>query len=63
MDALDSSARSTYFGNSLTARYRLKRADLVGQYTLSYNKSDDDLEWPFVSTSYQNPFNMKEEWG
>jgi hypothetical protein len=63
VDVLDSSARSTYFGHSFSARYRLKRAEFVAQYTLSYNKSDDDLEWPFLSTSYQNPFNLKEEWG
>lgn len=63
VDVLDSSARSTYFGHSFTARYRLKRAELVGQYTLSYNKSNDDLEWPFVSTTYQNPFNLRGEWG
>ncbi|MBV9769841.1 MAG: TonB-dependent receptor, partial [Bryobacterales bacterium] len=63
VDVLESSARSTYFGNSLSARYRLKRAEFMGQYTLSYNKSDNDLEWPFVSTTYQNPYNLKEEWG
>jgi hypothetical protein len=63
VDVLDSSARATYFSHSFSARYRLKRAELVGQYTLSYNKSDNDLEWPFLWTTYQNPFNLKEEWG
>jgi hypothetical protein len=30
---------------------------------MSYTRSDDDLEWPFVSTTYQNPFNLSREWG
>jgi hypothetical protein len=63
VDVLDSSARSTYTGHSFLARYRFKRAEFMAHYTLSYTKSDDDLEWPFVSTSYQNPFNLREEWG
>jgi hypothetical protein len=63
VNVLDSSARATYFSHSFTARYRLKRAEFVGQYTLSYNKSDNDLEWPFLWTTYQNPFNLKQEWG
>ncbi|MGA8597176.1 MAG: carboxypeptidase regulatory-like domain-containing protein [Bryobacteraceae bacterium] len=60
---LDSSARSTFLGNTFRVAYRSKLVDLAAHYTLSFNRSDDDLEWPFVTTTYQNPFNLKEEWG
>ena len=63
VDVLDSSARSTYTGNSVQALYRVKRFQLAANYTLSYTRSDDDLAWPFVSTTYQNPFDWKREWG
>jgi len=63
VDVLDSSARSTYTGNSVQAVYRVKRVQLAANYTLSYTRSDDDLEWPFVTTTYQNPFDWKREWG
>ena len=61
--ALDSSARSTYQGHSFHTRYRVKRAEFAAHYTLSYTRSDDDLAWPFLSTAYLNPFDLRREWG
>jgi hypothetical protein len=60
---LDSNARSTYIANSFRAQYRVKRAQFMAQYTLSYARSDDDLLWPFTATTYLNPFDLKKEWG
>jgi hypothetical protein len=60
---LDSSARSTFMGHTFLARYRLNRIEFIAHYLLSYTRSDDDLEWPFTSTTYQNPFNLSREWG
>ena len=41
----------------------MKRMEFMAHYTLSYAKSNGDLQWPFVGTTYQNPFNLKSEWG
>ncbi|MGI8991487.1 MAG: hypothetical protein ACR2I2_18125 [Bryobacteraceae bacterium] len=60
---LDAGARSTYNGHSFRAQYRTKRLEFMAHYTLSYAKSNGDLQWPFVGTTYQNPFDLSRERG
>jgi hypothetical protein len=60
---LDSSARSTYTGNTVRALYQMKRVDFMAHFTLSYAKSDGEMQWPFTGTTYLNPFNLNQEWG
>src|SRR4029079_4967757 len=40
----DSGARSDFLGHTFRAQYRHNRWQFAGNYTLSYNKSDDDNE-------------------
>ncbi len=58
----DSSARSVFAGSTFRAQYRMKKFQFSGQYTLSYNKSNDDNERSTGASSYQNPFNFKQEY-
>jgi hypothetical protein len=58
----DSSARATYTGHAFRIQYRITRLQLGANYTLSYNKSNDDNEGDNVFISYPNPFDFSREY-
>ena len=60
----ESSARSLYRGMSLNTRYNAsKRLQFGVQYTLAQSYSDDDNERSASGFNYDNPFNLKPEYG
>ena len=60
----DSSARSLYRGATFSTRYTAsKRIQFGLQYTLAQSYSDDDNERSAGGFTYDNPFNMKLEYG
>ena len=58
----ESSARSMYRGVTFNTRYRGKRFQAGGAYTLSETFSDDDNERTATGFTYQNSFNLKDEY-
>lgn len=58
----DSNARSHFVGHTFRAQYRIKKVQLVANYTLSFNKSDDDNERQLGGITYQNPFALSREY-
>ncbi len=59
----DSSARSLYRGATFQAQYRKKRVLFNAFYTVSETFSDDDNERSAGGFSYDNPFNLRPEYG
>jgi hypothetical protein len=59
----ESSARSMYRGMTLNTRYNAKRLQFGMQYTVAENFSDDDNERSAGGFTYENPFNMRAEYG
>jgi carboxypeptidase family protein/TonB-dependent receptor-like protein len=60
----ESSARSMYRGVTFNSRYTAsKRIQFGMQYTLAESFSDDDNERTAGGFTYDNPFNMKPEYG
>ncbi len=60
----ESSARSMYRGMSLNTRYTAsKRLQFGAQYTVAQSYSDDDNERSASGFTYDNPFNMRAEYG
>jgi len=58
----ETGARSNYQGHTLRLQYRMKKWQLAGNYTLGYNRSDDDNERAATGIVYQNPFNLRSEY-
>jgi hypothetical protein len=58
----ESSAKSRYIGHSLRIQWNHSRFDLAANYTLGYNKSDDDSERAISGITYQNPFDFRREY-
>ncbi|HYO80391.1 MAG TPA: carboxypeptidase regulatory-like domain-containing protein [Bryobacteraceae bacterium] len=58
----DSSARSRYAGQTVRVQWTRSRFDLAANYTLGFNKSDDDMERSISGTTYQNPFDLSREY-
>jgi hypothetical protein len=59
----ESSARSMYRGGTFSTRYNGTRFNFGMQYTLAGAYSDDDNERTAGGFTYDNPFNMKAEYG
>lgn len=59
----ESSARSMYRGMWLSSRYRTGRFQFGGSYTLAQAYSDDDNERTATGFTYDNPYNLKPEYG
>jgi len=59
----ESSARSMYRGMSFNTKYTAGRLQLGAQYTVSQTYSDDDNERDATTFYYDNPFNLKAEYG
>ncbi|MCX6621815.1 MAG: TonB-dependent receptor, partial [Acidobacteria bacterium] len=59
----ESTARSLYRGMTLNTRYRAKRYQFGAYYTLSDTHSDDDNERSSGGFAYDNPYNMRNEYG
>jgi hypothetical protein len=60
----ESSARSMYRGATFSTRYTgIKRMQFGAQYTVAQSYSDDDNERSAGGFTYDNPFNMKAEYG
>lgn len=58
----DSSAKSRYTGHSFRVQLNRSRFDLAANYTLGFNKSDDDSERAIAGFTYQNPFDFSREY-
>jgi hypothetical protein len=58
----DSSARSRYNGHSFRLQLTRSRFELAANYTLSWNKSDDDNERAISGITYGNPFDLSREY-
>lgn len=58
----DSSAKSLYTGHSFRAQWNRSRFDLAANYTLGFNKSDNDMERSIAGITYQNPFDFSREY-
>jgi outer membrane receptor for ferrienterochelin and colicin len=59
----DSSARSFYRSATFRLRYNSKRAQLNAFYTLSVSDSDDDNERDAGGILYDNPYDLRSEYG
>lgn len=59
----ESSARSMYRGMVLSTRYRAGRFQFGGNYTVAGAYSDDDNERSSGGYVYDNPFNLKADYG
>src|SRR5262249_43823493 len=59
----ESSARSMYRGASFSTRYTAGRFQVGAQYTVAQTYSDDDNERDATTFYYDNPFNLKAEYG
>lgn len=59
----ESSARSMYRGMSFNTRYTAGRVQVGAQYTVSQTYSNDDNERDATTFYYDNPFNLKAEYG
>jgi len=60
----ESSARSMYRGATFSARYNAsKRIQFGAQYTVAQSYSDDDNERTATCCQYDNPANLKAEYG
>jgi len=63
LTVLDSSARANYTGHSLRVQYRAGKLLLNANYTLSYNKSDNDEEGNDpTAITYPNPFDFSRDY-
>jgi hypothetical protein len=58
----DSSAKARYTGNSFRIRWTGARVEAAANYTLSYNRSDDDSERALTGITYGNPFDFSREY-
>jgi hypothetical protein len=58
----DSSAHATFTGHTFRVEYRAGHVQLAANYTLSFNKSDDDNERQLTGITYQNPYNFQPEY-
>ncbi len=58
----DSSARSQYTGQSVRLQWRNRRFEAAANYTLGFNRSDDDSERAISGITYQNPFDFRREY-
>jgi hypothetical protein len=58
----DSSARSRYTGQSFRVQLERSRFQAAANYTLGYNRSDDDSERRLTGFVYQNPFDLRREY-
>ena len=63
MTLRDSTARSLYRGLTLSATRRGSRYQVQAYYTLGYNNSDDDNERSAGGFTYDNAFNLLNEYG
>ena len=59
----ESSARSMYRALTLNTKYRARHYQLGAYYTLSDNHSDDDNERSSGGFIYDNPYNLRNEYG
>lgn len=59
----ESSARSMYRGITFSTRYATKRIQFNAQYTLAGTYSDDDNEREATTIYYDNPANLRKEYG
>jgi hypothetical protein len=58
----DSGAKARYTGHSFRIQWTGARVEAAANYTLSYNKSDDDSERALTETGYGNPFDFSREY-
>jgi hypothetical protein len=58
----DSSAKGRYTGHSFRLQLERSRVTVAANYTLGYNKSDDDSERAIAGITYQNPFDLRREY-
>ena len=59
----ESSARSNYDALTFSVNRRYaKRVQVSAHYTLSYNRDDDSNERNFAGITYENAFNLREEY-
>jgi hypothetical protein len=58
----DSSAKARYTGHSFRLQWTGSRVQAAVNYTLSYNKSDDDSERALTGLTYGNPFDFSREY-
>jgi len=58
----DAGAKSRYTGHSFRAQWLSSRVTAAVNYTLAFNKSDDDGERALSGISYGNPFDFSREY-
>jgi hypothetical protein len=58
----ESSGKSRYHGHSFRLQWVANRVQLAANYTLSYNKSNDDNERLLSGITYGNPFDTSREY-
>jgi hypothetical protein len=58
----DSGAKARYSGHSFRLQFRGPRTEFAANYTLAFNKSDDDNERALSGITYGNPFDFTREY-